>query len=326
MTPAPPTQLPVSPLTPQGGLAQPVAAPPQPQQPMPNLFDVDQQPVGQVAGQIDPEVLSRPVKITIKGSSRMLSRAALQGLVPLIGQLAFNGPFLSQINQLGDTFNFLEFFRLVQDATGLGKMYNFIVPMTPQQQQAHSTPPPQIMAQMQMNQQDLQTRMQLGQMKAQTEQSKAQLDAQSKQLETHEASARHILSLKQQQAEAQQNGPDPRQQQLELASKVQELQLQKARGQQELQHQAARTGLELQANKVKNQQDLRTNAEKHALEMLKVKQVLGQQVTESGIKNRITAQQHNQKMSQTNEAHKQKLTLAKKAQAAKPITKPKPVK
>lgn len=117
----------------------------------------------------------RPMKFSMQAASRMITKDHLLQFVPFLFQFMVQGPILEELGRLGKTVDFEELVRLVQDATGIGKLYRLVRPVSPEEMQARQTPPPEVMMRMQEKQLESQTRLQMGQMKAQAELEKARM-------------------------------------------------------------------------------------------------------------------------------------------------------
>lgn len=102
-------------------------------------------------------------------SSRVLTRDKLASVFPFLSQYLLNGALLGQLQQTGKTIDIDEFFRMLQDATGVASKYQLIRPMSQQEQQALQQQQQQAMAaQMQGKMTELQTRQQIAAQKNQT--------------------------------------------------------------------------------------------------------------------------------------------------------------
>lgn len=119
--------------------------------------------------QVGAQAFRAPVRFKMFGASRMLTREKLAQIVPFLFQNLFQGPFIQGLQQSGRTIDFDVLAEMLQDAAGTQRRYQFIRPMSQQEQQAMQTPPPQVVADQQQAQLDAQTRLQMGQTKAQTE-------------------------------------------------------------------------------------------------------------------------------------------------------------
>lgn len=252
-------------MTQQGGLGTPMGPQPLPTTPPEEMnlavpgLDPELSPVQSEAYQIDPLVLNRPVRIRIDGSTRMLSRAALQQDVGMLAQFILNGPFLQALGANGDTVDFTEFARMLQDATGITRSYRLFRRLTPQEQQARQQPSPDAQMKMQAAQLEAQTRTQIMQMKQQGESARLQVESALKDKAIDEESARYLLGLI---AKEREGGGQAKAQEGQ-----QKLALQAAQGQQKLRQDAQSHVLKLRQQQqelavrgAEGQQKLRTSA------------------------------------------------------------------
>lgn len=125
---------------------------------------------------ISASAMQKPVRYKITASSQMLTREKLLNLAPFFLQHLANGPLLLGLQQSGMTIDFSELFKMIMDATGVGKLYSLIRPLTPEEQQARNAPPPEVQAEAAAKQQDAQLRLKLMEMKNQTELQKTQIE------------------------------------------------------------------------------------------------------------------------------------------------------
>jgi hypothetical protein len=146
---------------------------------------------------ISKDVLSSPVKFSVRAASRMVAREKLTMLLAPLTQILFNDIVMKQANMQGKTLDFDEFDRFLQDASNTSESYKFFRPMNQQEMQRQQQPDPKTMADMQKAKLEAQTRLQMGQMKAQSEKDKTIADAKTKMHETGEKSARELLKLMQ---------------------------------------------------------------------------------------------------------------------------------
>lgn len=239
---------------PPQGAPQPQAPPPPPPPRSPYTNTYTQ--VSPEIYEVDPLVLSRPCKIKVLGSSRMLSRDRVAQAVQFLGPIILSAGFMEQMAANGQTIDTTEFERMVSDASGTADEYHLFRPLTPQEQQARQQPPPQVNAQLQAKQLEAQTRTQIMQMKLQGDAQTAQVAADAKANETQEKSAIEILKLMIAEKTAAMQGPRPEELQMELMSKRAELQHQQATQQMALQGQAAKQQLDLQAMRQKTQHEM----------------------------------------------------------------------
>lgn len=111
--------------------------------------------------QVNSEVFKRKCRFTCLGSSKMLTREKLAGMLGVVSQFLLAGPFIQSLNATGQTVDMQTVSKFFQDATGTAQAYPFFRPLTQQEQQAMMQPPPQVQAMMQAKQMDMDTRMQL---------------------------------------------------------------------------------------------------------------------------------------------------------------------
>ncbi len=115
-----------------------------------------------------------PVRFRMLAASRVRTRQEIGAMFPFITQYLLSGPFMSELAKSGQTVDFGELVQMMQDATGLGRMYRFVRPLTDEEKQQMQQPPPDVAAKQQQAQQDAQVRLQMGQMKMQSESEKVQ--------------------------------------------------------------------------------------------------------------------------------------------------------
>lgn len=163
---------------------------------------------------VDAALVQSKLRFKMLASSKMITRDKLLQIVPFFMQAFTQGPFIQELAKIGQTVDFGELFRMMQDATGVGGLYTLIRQMSPEEQQQLNQPPPQAQADMQKAQLDAQTRQQLMQMKVQGELQKAQIQKQpeppspwqqmlDQQKAQQEAAAQQAQLQAQQQAQAQ---------------------------------------------------------------------------------------------------------------------------
>lgn len=213
---------------------------------------------------IDPAVLDRPVRIRIEGSRRMLARPALQNAFQALAPTLLSGPVVQALAMNGQKVDIDEMLQLLQDATGIASSYKLIVPLSPQEQQARQTPPPQVNAQIQLAQQDAQTRLQIMDKKGEIEKMKVDSAERLKTLQIQEESARAILAtLAKEKADILKNAPDP-----SAAQNAQLKMMMDAQGaQQDMRAQAQTHQLGLTHQSQAHQLDLAQQLQRHQLDM-----------------------------------------------------------
>jgi len=150
---------------------------------------------------VDASVLQKKVRFRMHAASKMVTRDKLMQVLPFWMQVLSQGNLIGGLNQLGQTIDFGQFFKLIQDATGVNQIYELVRPMNEQEQQAMNRPDPKTQADMQKAQMDAQTRTQLMQLKnqgaIQVEQVKKQPDQFAQQMEQQKAA----MDMQKQQAE-----------------------------------------------------------------------------------------------------------------------------
>ncbi len=200
--------------------------------------------------EMEGKVLGSPVRIKIEGSTRMLSKQALQQAVPFLFQFLAQGPLVQQLAAQGKAVEFGELFRMLEDAAGTSLSYNLVRPLSQQEQQRLAQPPPQAQMEMQKAQLDAQTRIQMGQMKAQTEQMRTQVDARLRELEMEENSARELIRTIQDERASLADVETNRQ------TKMIDAQAQAQKARQDLAHREAKNRLDRESAKLKHQADM----------------------------------------------------------------------
>lgn len=131
---------------------------------------------------IRADVFHKPARFKMTAASKMLTRERLGSLIQPVMQALINGPVLSGLSQAGMIVDFEQFAHMVQDAAGLSKRYSLVRPMNEEEKKAMQEPPPQVKAQMQGKQMDLQLRDKVAGMKYQTEMADVQAKVQAAQI------------------------------------------------------------------------------------------------------------------------------------------------
>lgn len=131
--------------------------------------------------QVPAQLFQKPLKFRMNAASRMMSKQVMQQMLPFLSQYLLNGQMMGAINGVGKTVDFNEYLQMVQDASGLSRVYNLIRDMTPEEQQ-------QMQQQQEQNpenqkaQADVQVRREAIQAKAQTDHEKNQVELQKAQM------------------------------------------------------------------------------------------------------------------------------------------------
>lgn len=199
------------------------------------------------------DVLSRSYKLRLLGSRRMITRDKLRELLQWLTGFLLNGQMMESLASQGQTVDLRQVFEAAKDATGVEWPYQFIRPFTQQEAAARQQPAPQVQAQMQAKQQELQTRMAIMQTKQASAEKIAQLQAQIKEFEISEESAWRIAEILQREKEAAMKVEDPN---VKAALSMQELQMRRAQGEQELELAREKHQFEIAAQAQKAQQTL----------------------------------------------------------------------
>lgn len=129
-------------------------------------------------------ILRKNVKFEVVGSSKMLTADKLQAVFPMLVQYLAQGPFVSTLQAQGQTVDWGEMLKMLQDATGIAERYQIVRPMNEQEQQAMQTPPPEAQQQAEAKQRSEETRLQIMQMKMQ-----GQADSEDKLAQREERKA-----------------------------------------------------------------------------------------------------------------------------------------
>ena len=149
-----------------------------------------------VGGQrFDKNSVARPVQFKMVASSKMVTRERLLQLMGPITQTLLNDAVMGALQKTGQTVDLQEWSRFFQDATGLTETYTFFRQMTPEEQQMQQQPPAEALMEMQMKQQELETRVKMGELKAQSELQVAQIESITKADSQAEQSALGILKI-----------------------------------------------------------------------------------------------------------------------------------
>lgn len=240
---------------------------------------------------IPAEALKRRTRFKITASSKMMTRDRLGSMFPVLMQFFVQGPFLGEIQKTGQTIDWNEVFQMLSDATGTGKLYQFIRPLNQQEQQAMNQPPPQVQAQMQMEQQKMQMELQKEQIKKQPDPQQLQMEQQKAQLE---------MAKSQQKLETDQILA-----QLKIQIEQMKLEIEKQKAQLKLQMEEAK----MQQGARKAQMDTDNAALQGALKVQ-------QSQIDAEMTSRQAEETHSVKMKQAEESAKQKEKLKPKGDSS----------
>lgn len=242
-------------------------------------------------------VFQRPCDFKMLAASKMLAKSNLMQIFPFVTQYLLSGPLLESLKSAGQTVNFTAIFDMLQDAAGTKGRYDLIRPMTPQEQQAAQAPPPQVQAQMQMEQAKQQNAKEIMGMKIQGDLQQTMMAKQGSPEETQMkmAEAQQKMQLQQMQAE------------MKMMMDQQKLEMEKQLGALKLQLEQQKAGIQLQTAQQKmavdqqaSQMKMENDAAKASMDLQTA--MLGNQ----------------QQLRQSEESHQMSLRQQKEAAAAKP--------
>ncbi len=149
--------------------------------------------------QVSSDAFQNKMRFRMLSASRMMTREKLAQVFPFLTQYMINGTFMGELHKAGKTIDFSELFRMLQDATGTGKLYNFVRAVTPEEQQAMQQPNPELVAKAQQSQAELQTRLQISQQKNQTDLQKAQIAKAPDPMENQQEQQRMMMEAERDQ-------------------------------------------------------------------------------------------------------------------------------
>lgn len=240
---------------------------------------------------VNSSTLGKPVNVCIRAASQMLTREKLMGILPVITQFYTQPNFQQGLAESDLKINWPEMFRFVQQATGVEKQFEFVVPLTPEEKQARMQPPPEAVMQAQQAERSDNVRLQLGQMKAQTEIQKTVLSKQPDPTEGFREQQK--LEIERQKAE--------------MEAAMQEQKLQFEAQMQAMKLQAEQAKMALAAQKAQLDQII---AQTRAQTDLRVNEIKGEQALRQGEQN-LVQQEANaaQATRHAEEAHASKLKM-----------------
>ena len=205
---------------------------------------------------IDGWNFQRPCDFEMLAASKMLAKSNLMQIFPFVTQYLLSGPLLESLKSSGQTVNFQALIDMLQDAAGTRGRYDLIRPMTPQEQQAAQQPPPQVQAQMQMEQAKQQNSKEIIGMKIQGDLQKTMMAKQSspEEMQMKMAESQQKMQMEQMKAEVQMA---MQQQKLEFEQQMAQLKMQveQAKAQQQIQTGQQKLVLGQQAAEMKLQQE-----------------------------------------------------------------------
>lgn len=261
--------------------------------------------------QVSSNSFGGKMRFRMLASSRMMTREKLAQVFPFLMQYMVNGTFMGELHKAGKTIDFTELFQMLQDATGTGRLYDFVRPLSPQEQQAMNQPPPEAVADQQKTQAEHQNRLQLQQMKSQTDLQKAQITSQPSPQELEQDKVRMQMDMEREQEK------------IKSERELAQIKIQAERDK----HQMAMQGkqMELQGRQQEVQMNLHATQAQHEQEMQQMQQQgdiqRSQQIADHSLGLSQNQEAHDQKMETTKQASKVSLDVAKKKAQLKPKSK-----
>lgn len=254
----------------------------------------------------------RPCDFKMKASSQMLAKANLMQIFPFVTQYLLSGPLLEALKAAGQTVDYSELLRMMQDAAGTQGRYALIRPMNPQEQQAAQQPPPQLVAEQQLEAQkhqnskeimgmkiqgdlqstmiskqgspeEMQMKMAEGQQKMQIEAFKAEMDAklQQQKLDFEREMAKLKLQVEVQKSQISvQSAQQKMVTDAQSAQTKMQLDQQKMQSQMEMDQQRSQS--DLQTAMIGNQQKLTHTEQSHQMAMKQQKEMAASKPASGG--------------------------------------------
>ena len=101
------------------------------------------------SGFVEAGAFSSEARFVMRVASQMVGRERLMQVFPMIFQTLMSGPVMAELGKLGMAVNFLELARMLQEATGIGRRYEILRPLTPEEIERMQSPPmpPEVQAQ-----------------------------------------------------------------------------------------------------------------------------------------------------------------------------------
>lgn len=229
---------------------------------------------------VPAQVLKSKTRFKITAASKMMTRDRLGSMFPVLMQFFVQGPFLGEIQKTGQTLDWNEVFQMLSDATGTGKLYQFIRPLSQQEQQAMNQPPPQVQAQMQMEQQKMQMELQKEQIKKQPDPQQMQMEQQKAQLEMAKSQQKletdQILAQMKIQMEQMKLEIEKQKAQLKLQLEEAKIQQGARKAQLDTDNAALQGALKVQQAQVDAEMKSRHNEESHSVKMKQAEELAEQ--------------------------------------------------
>lgn len=270
--------------------------------------------------QVKSNSFHKDMRFRMLASSKMMTREKLASVFPFLMQYMVNGTFMGELQKSGKTVDFDELFQMLRDATGTGRLYNFVREMNPQEKQASQAPPPEVQAKMQQSQADLQSREKLQGMKSQTDVQVAQInnspnpqEAEMQQAKAEAERKKGEQELVQMQAQTQQEAQSAQMEQERDKARIHSEQvLAQIKAQSEMdKHKVAMVGkqMEMQGKQQEQQMNMQGMQQEHTLNMQQMKQT-GEDQRSQEFANHVLG------LKQQDETHKQTMKQQDAAGAA----------
>lgn len=242
---------------------------------------------------VNSNAFRRPVMFRVLASSQMMTRDKLQAQFPFVMQFLAQGPLVQGLSKVGQTVDWNEIFRFMQDSTGVGRLYTLIRPMNEQEQKALNQPSPEIQAEKEKTQADGQLRLQLAQM---DEQKSLKLEQAKKQVSPMEM-----------QAEQQKAELEMQMKQMDMQMKAQALELKKYEMQ--LKAQAAR--MDMFTKQQQAEMDMQIARTKGESEMMLGQQKVAMQGQQMDMQGQMQQKQFAMDSEHAEASHAQNMKLTK---------------
>jgi hypothetical protein len=262
-------------------------------------------------------VFQKPIQFRMNAASRMMTKQTLQQILPFISQYLLNGQMMSTINGIGKTVDFNEYLKLLQDATGISKLYNLVRDLTDQEKQ-------QMQQQQQNSQQnnkdtmDYQARMSAIQSKAQTDHEANQVELQKAQMSKPDPQQEQQRMQADMQMQQQKMQMEFQMKQLEFQLQQKEMEnsmlIEQMKAKADIQSKAQMAQIEVEAQKQSNFMDIQKQGAdlhmKNQDNQMKLRQLMMEHQTnmaQSQEEMNLQRQQGQMEMSQAQQQHEQSL-------------------
>ena len=241
----------------------------------------------------------RPCDFTMMASSNMLSKANLMQIFPFVTQYLLSGPLMEALKSTGQSVDFAELLRMLQDAAGTKGRYDLIRQMTPEEQQAAQQPPPEVVQQQQMEDKKHQNAKEIMGMKISGDIEQTKISSQGSPEE---------IQMKMQEAQQKM--------QLEQMKAMMKMEMDK----QKLEFEKQMAQLKLQVEQKTGEMKVQTGQQKMVMDQQSNQMKMEQQEQQGAIDLQTAMMSSQQQLRQGEEAHKQGLQQTKEMGAVKTET------